>query len=260
MSKINKTNINIGLKMLTILAFAFIFVPFNIAMAEGGYNTTYSTYSYPINYPVAQENNPKPTIDSINPKSSNLGVGTKTITITGDGFVPSSVARINAANRPTTFIDSSHLLVQVNGNDMYAYRTNGGFYITVYNGLPGGGYSNSAFFAVNNTATSGGTNTNYTNNNSSTSTTNFNDTNSNQNSNPNSNTSAGTTDGNNGSTNNPDSGNALASNAVFGSDSFLPTGLIQWILFAIFILIIVIIARRIFGTREKYLSTPLKQE
>lgn len=52
----------------------------------------------------------------------------------------------------------------------------------------------------------------------------------------------------------------LVANAVYGSNSFLPSGLIQWILLAIFILIIVILSRRIFGGKEKYQATPLKHE
>jgi len=58
---------------------------------------------------------------------------------------------------------------------------------------------------------------------------------------------------------NPDNGNSLAANAVYGSNSFLPSGLIQWILFAIFILLLVILTRKIFGAKENYNSTPLKQ-
>jgi hypothetical protein len=55
----------------------------------------------------------------------------------------------------------------------------------------------------------------------------------------------------------PDNSN-LAANALFGSNGFLPSGLIQWILFAIFILIVVVLARVVFGAKRKYESTPLK--
>ena len=54
-----------------------------------------------------------------------------------------------------------------------------------------------------------------------------------------------------------DSGN-LATNAIFGSNGFMPSGLIQWILIAIFILLIVILVRRITGAENKYHSEPLK--
>ena len=56
------------------------------------------------------------------------------------------------------------------------------------------------------------------------------------------------------------SGNSLAANAVYGSNSFLPSGLIQWVLFAIFILLLVILVRMIFGGKNNYQSTPLKHE
>jgi hypothetical protein len=241
--KINKKSINYGLKILAILAFALIFVPFNKAAAAYGTNITYQTNDYN----GAPIENPKPTVDSINPKSSNVGVGTKTITITGSGFVPSSVARVNGSNRPTTFIDDSHLLVQINGNDTSAYRTNGGFFITVFNGLPGGGYSNAAFFTVNNTTVSPVANTN-----NNPSTTDFTDTNTNNSYNNANSASTDYTDTN-------QNGN-LASAAIFGSNSFLPSGLIQWILFAIIILLIIILARKIFGAREKYNALPMKYE
>jgi len=52
----------------------------------------------------------------------------------------------------------------------------------------------------------------------------------------------------------------LAANAFFGSNSFLPSGLIQWILFAIFILLLVILTRKIFGAKENYHATPMKHE
>ncbi|OGI65386.1 hypothetical protein A2647_02640 [Candidatus Nomurabacteria bacterium RIFCSPHIGHO2_01_FULL_40_24b] len=51
----------------------------------------------------------------------------------------------------------------------------------------------------------------------------------------------------------------LAANAVFGSDNgFMPSGLIQWIFFAILILIVVILVRRVTGGEERYHKEPLK--
>lgn len=52
----------------------------------------------------------------------------------------------------------------------------------------------------------------------------------------------------------------LAANAFYGSNSFLPSGIVQWIIFAIFILLLVILARIVFGGRENYHSTPLKHD
>ena len=59
---------------------------------------------------------------------------------------------------------------------------------------------------------------------------------------------------------NPNTGNALAANAVYGSNGFLPSGIIQWILFGIAILLIVILGRTVFGAKNNYHSTPLKHE
>jgi hypothetical protein len=61
-------------------------------------------------------------------------------------------------------------------------------------------------------------------------------------------------------TTNSNSANNLAANAVYGGNSFLPSGLIQWILFAIFILLLVILVRKIFGAEERYHASPLKHE
>jgi len=237
MENINNKSIIFGLGILAILAFGLIFVPFNEALA--------AAYGTNLSASRNETNNPKPSIRSINPKSSNIGTGTKTVTITGKGFVPSSVARINASNRPTVFIDSSHLLVQINGNDTYAYRTNGGFFITVFNGAPGGGYSDAAFFTINNVATNTNTNNGYNS-----STTNFNDAND---------TFTDTNQNENYTDNNTDENYSnLASNAIFGVNGFLPSGLIQWILLAIIVLLIVIFVRRIFGAKENYNESPMK--
>jgi hypothetical protein len=51
---------------------------------------------------------------------------------------------------------------------------------------------------------------------------------------------------------------ALGASALFGGGSFAPSGLTQWIMLAILILIIIIIGRRIFGASDRYHKTPLK--
>lgn len=234
MNKTNKQPKNVVFKVLIIMAFGLIFAPFNTTLAAYGSNVG----DYFTGYQQVA-NNPAPAIRSINPSSSNVGVGTKTVTIIGSGFIPSSVARINGSNRSTTFIDNSNLLVQISGNDTSIYRTNGGFFITVFNEAPGGGYSNSAFFTINKTTT-----TTNINNNSSTNNT-FSDTNQ-------------TTNTTSTNTNNKVSN--LASNAIFGTNSFWPSGLIQWIIFAIIILLIIIFVRKVFGAEERYHASPLKHE
>ncbi|MFA6301180.1 MAG: IPT/TIG domain-containing protein [Candidatus Paceibacterota bacterium] len=232
----NKKSINIGFKILSLLAFGLIFMPFNKAAAMvyptyvlGGYSNDGQTYTLGhfvwSDDPNASNggatsdngldrtnNNPTPRISSINPKSGSVDMTTNTITISGSGFTPTSVARINTSVRQVTFIDPSHLLLPINSNDLYAYQNNGGFFVTVYNEAPGGGYSNAAYFTVKAV---------------------------------------------NGSSKNNNS-DGLAANAFFGTNSFLPSGLVSWILLGIMILVIIILVRKIFGADKKYHETPLK--
>ena len=52
---------------------------------------------------------------------------------------------------------------------------------------------------------------------------------------------------------------ALTANAVFGSVGGLyPSGLVQWLIFAILIITMVILIRKIFGYDKDYDSTPMK--
>ena len=223
--------------MLSVLVFALAFIPFNKVMAfsasapayvSGHYNPdgsyTFSNFVWDETSSTKSTtsgiaSNPVPAIYSIDPKSGNLDINTKTITITGKGFTTKSIARVNDSTRPATFIDPSHLLVQIDSNDIQAYQNNGGFFITVFNGAPGGGYSNAEFFTIENKI--GGSKTSDKNINGDSS--------------------------------------DLAASAIFGStDSFFPSGLIQWILFAIIILLLVILARRVFGATAKYNKAPMK--
>jgi len=49
----------------------------------------------------------------------------------------------------------------------------------------------------------------------------------------------------------------LTANALFGSNSFMPTGLAQWIILIAIIIAIIFLWRYVFG-EEKYMSEPLK--
>jgi hypothetical protein len=231
MNTINNKRILLASSTLFALFLVLTTFPaYSLAMTcgEGGCNTIYRNTYTP--YTDSTEN-PAPEIVAISPSSSNLGVGVKNVTIVGEGFVPSSVVRINGANRATTFIDGAHLRVQITGNDTYKYFTEGGFFVTVFNKSPGGGYSNAVFFVINNPET-GGNATNTEGQGS-----NFIDT---------------VQDG-------EENLSTLASNAIFGTSGFLPSGLLQWIFFGILILIIVILVRRVHGAKE-YHEAPLKHE
>ena len=50
----------------------------------------------------------------------------------------------------------------------------------------------------------------------------------------------------------------LVASVVYGEDTFLPSGIVGWILFAIFVLIIIILTRKVFGGEKDYHETPLK--
>ena len=87
-----------------------------------------------------------PTLTSLSP--SNVlagGVGFK-VEIDGSGFVPSSVARWNGANRVTIFVSSTKLLFRVLASDM---SPSGVANVTVFNPAPGGGTSTSLPFTLN---------------------------------------------------------------------------------------------------------------
>lgn len=61
-----------------------------------------------------------------------------------------------------------------------------------------------------------------------------------------------------GATDKKEESNLVAS-VVYGEDTFLPSGIVGWILFAILVLIIIILVRKTFGGEKKYHSAPMKQ-
>jgi len=90
---------------------------------------------------------PVPAITSLNPASVIVGGPAFTLTLNGSGFVSSSVARYNGADRATTFISSSQLAIEMSAADI---QSTGSFPVTVFNPAPGGGTSNAINLAVNN--------------------------------------------------------------------------------------------------------------
>lgn len=235
MSQINKNFINLSLQILAIFVMGALLAPVETEAArnrEYGYNYVFEGEVYPSPSPVSSPDytstpaNPKPSIYSLNPKALDRSMTGNSVTIVGRGFVPGSVAKINGVDRPTNFIDSTHLIMQVSGNDMQ--RTDGGFYVTVYNPGPGGGYSNAEYFTVKNVPF--------------------------VNQNPNGNPAQS------GFEPAPETFSDLTGNALYGGNTFLPSGIVQWILFAIIILLLVILARKFFGGEEAYHAAPLKHD
>ena len=58
---------------------------------------------------VTQAPNPVPVLSSLSPASVVAGSGGVTLTVTGSGFVASSVVRWNGADRPTTFVNATQV-------------------------------------------------------------------------------------------------------------------------------------------------------
>ena len=52
--------------------------------------------------------------------------------------------------------------------------------------------------------------------------------------------------------------NALTANALDGSNSFMPSSVVQWIFFSILLLAIIILVRKILGAEKHYHGTPMK--
>jgi hypothetical protein len=89
--------------------------------------------------------NPAPVLHSIDPVRIATDSIVTSVTISGEGFVPESVARVNGNNRGTTFVSPTELTMALAPQDTSA---DGSFGITVYNPLPGGGLSNALTLTV----------------------------------------------------------------------------------------------------------------
>jgi hypothetical protein len=106
--------------------------------------------------------NPQPSIDYITPQSVAAEVTEFTLTVVGANFVQGAVVRYNGVNRPTTFVDSSHLTAQIGAPEVLAalaaqdpdlvsaaaVDANQPAGVTVQNPPPGGGTSNAVLFTV----------------------------------------------------------------------------------------------------------------
>jgi len=243
MSKINNikiiNNILLTLEILVISAFSIVaFLP-----TETKADNSDPFWRYQA---VPNLNNPSPTILSIEPNSIDEIRNKTTIIITGSGFTPNSVIRKNNSNRTTIFIDSNHLIVDIYPSDVYNQNK---FFLTVFNGEPGGGYSNALTFTIKNNTTIA--TTNKTINNNTTDILNNNNTDT---------INTNTTETNNTvSTNNKnETYGSLTANALVGSNSFMPNGLAQWIFFLVLIVAIIFLWRYVHRSEEVYMSEPMK--
>jgi len=90
-----------------------------------------------------------PTIASLTPAAATAGGSNFVLTVTGTGFVATSVIQWNGSARATTFVTSTSLQAPIPATDI---ATPGSAAITVVNPSSNGGTSNSVKFPVNNPA------------------------------------------------------------------------------------------------------------
>lgn len=100
----------------------------------------------PVNFEV---DNPSPTISSIFPSAVSAGVSAPVIAVTGTGFVPATVIKVNGNARTTTFVSKTQVNVTLADADVAA---GGSLSITAVNGAPGGGTSTASSVSVTNPA------------------------------------------------------------------------------------------------------------
>jgi uncharacterized protein (TIGR03437 family) len=92
-------------------------------------------------------NNPAPVPTSVDKPTITAGAGATMLTITGSGFRPDSVVRVNGADRTTTFVSATELKVMLLGSDV---ASGGTLKLTVFTPEPGGGTSSELTVTVNN--------------------------------------------------------------------------------------------------------------
>jgi len=91
-----------------------------------------------------------PVLYSLNPTNTTVNSNTRTVTLLGTGFRPDSIARWNSFDRPTSYINSRKLIMELNDTDI---KTPGQYLVTVVNPSPDGGkFSNAKVFTVNKSA------------------------------------------------------------------------------------------------------------
>ena len=102
--------------------------------------TTSNTLTFTIT-----ASNPVPNLTSMNPSTVSAGSPGFTITLTGSGFISSSVAQWNGNARTTTFVSATQLTALITAADVQTASEN---QVSVRNPTPGGGNSNSLQFVV----------------------------------------------------------------------------------------------------------------
>jgi len=89
--------------------------------------------------------NPIPSLDSLSPASAKVGGNVSSIILNGEDFISNSQVKWNGVDRPTQFINSSQLSINLAPGDLNA---TGAANLTVVNPAPGGGVSNATPFTI----------------------------------------------------------------------------------------------------------------
>jgi len=108
--------------------------------------TVSSGSGVPVNFEV---NNPLPTIGDVSPSTVPAGATSQVIVVSGTGFVPATVIKVNGNARTTTFVSKTQVNVTLADADLTA---GGSLSITAVNGTPGGGTSAASTVSVMNPA------------------------------------------------------------------------------------------------------------
>lgn len=91
--------------------------------------------------------NPAPAITSLTPSTELTGATSPVITLTGTGFVPTTVVNVNGSARSTSYISATQVNATLNSSDVSAA---GSLAFTAVNSTPGGGTSSAMNLPVNN--------------------------------------------------------------------------------------------------------------
>jgi hypothetical protein len=93
---------------------------------------------------------PVPIASSLSPSSASAGAPGLTLTVSGSGFLSSSVVRWNGADRATTFVGAAQLRAAITASDLVIA---GSVPVSVFTPAPGGGTSATRAFTVTATVT-----------------------------------------------------------------------------------------------------------
>src|SRR2546427_757011 len=92
-------------------------------------------------------NNPMPTVSSVNPNSATAGNAAFMLSVSGAGFISSSTVQWNGSARVTTYVSTTQLQAAITAADVANAGTAS---VTVSNPAPGGGVSSGVVFTTDN--------------------------------------------------------------------------------------------------------------